>query len=355
MGMKFLFGGEYTKPEPARNDKGFDYRQYLKSIGMVGSVSAKNVQVNKKNQGNILEALACHTQKGIEGQVRKKLKNQAHQDVLLGILLGNDDGLEDDVKENFRNSSLSHILAVSGMHVAYLIAIVNYIGGKCKVGKRNQKMILILLLGFFMLLTNRTPSVRRACVMAILAMVAILVCRKSDILNNMAISLFLILIQNPFAICNIGLILSYSATLGIVLLSPIFISKSSKNTWQANLIQKVKSLIIVSVSAWVSILPISMICFQSVSFTFLVSNLMVSVLMGMIMMLGIFISIPISIPFLAEILSLLLSLLLWVSEFVSNLPFSHILVCSPNMGMVVFYFIVLATWIYTKKLGRKSL
>ncbi len=156
-GDEISFIGEYQEPSMARNEKGFDNKQYLQSIGIVGSVTTKKVQVLKKNEGNPFEKLACQIQKGMEEQIRKKLPNKNHQDVLLGILLGNDDEMEKEQKENFRKSSLSHILAVSGMHVAYLVMLVDWCSKKMKIGKRKEKGILVFVLAFFMLLTNRNP------------------------------------------------------------------------------------------------------------------------------------------------------------------------------------------------------
>lgn len=192
--------------------------------------------------------------------------------------------------------------------------------------------------------------------MAILGIMAVFVHQKSDIRNNMAISLWLILIGNPFAICNTGLILSYSATLGIVLLSPIFMAKapkSEKNTWQANVLQKIKEVMIVSVSAWVSILPINMVFFQTISLTFLGSNVMVSFLMGLIVPLGFLISLPIWLPILPEVLNILLKILIWTSEVFSGLSLSHILVCPPPITVILLYFLVLLTWVYLRNLKKK--
>ncbi len=191
--------------------------------------------------------------------------------------------------------------------------------------------------------------------MAILGVIAVLVCRKSDTLNNMAISLWLILMHNPFAITNTGLILSYLATLGIILLMPIWLSKiKEENTKKAKWLQKGKTLILVSVSAWIAILPIHMLLFQTISVTFLVSNLMVSFLTGIIMMLGFLVSLPISIPLVAKILSMVVSILIWISEIFSNFPLSNILVCPPHIPVIILYFGSLFTWIYIQKLRDKT-
>lgn len=290
----------------------------------------------------MFQSIACKLQKIIEEQIRQKT-NTAYQDVLLGILLGNDDGIDNETKENFRKSSLSHILAVSGMHVAYITTIVDYLLKKLKIGKKKIKIITILFLIFFILLTNNTPSVRRACIMAGLSTMAMLVNQKSDIINNMAISLLITLIQNPFSIFNTGLILSYSATLGIVLLMPVLLKKEGK----------IRSIIIVSICAQIAILPINIMLFQNISLTFIFSNIIISLIIGIIIMLGFVISIPINIPILPNLLDMLLFILTKVSEIFSNIPLSYILICPPSIIFVILYYVMLLFIIYIKKIQRK--
>lgn len=285
----------------------------------------------------------------IENQIRKKIKTKEHQDILLGILLGNDDGIEEEVKQNFIESNLSHILAVSGMHVAYVIAITNYTLTVLKIGKKKIKIITIILLTFFMMLTNNTPSVRRACIMAILSIIAVLIGRKSDNINNMGISLLIILIQNPFYILNTGLILSYTATLGIILLLP------KEKEEEIKPLQKIKKLAQVSISVCIAILPVNMILFRTISLTFIFSNILISFIIGIIIILGFIISTPISLPILPTILEILLSALTKITEIFSNIPISNILVCPPTYLVIFIYYIMLLFGIYLKKLKRKTI
>lgn len=287
--------------------------------------------------------------KAIESQIRNKIKTKEHQDILLGILLGNDESIEKETKQNFIKSNLSHILAVSGMHVAYVIAITTYILTLLKIGKKKTKIITIILLIFFMLLTNNTPSVRRACIMAILSIIAILINRKSDNINNMGVSLLIILIQNPFYILNTGLILSYIATLGIILI----LSKEKEE--EIKLFQKIKQIMQVSIYAYMAILPVNMLLFKTISLTFIFSNILISSIIGIIIILGFTISIPIYIPIVPTILEVLLSALTKITEIFSNIPISNILTCPPTYLVIFIYYAILLVCIYIKKLKRKNL
>lgn len=361
-GDEISFEGEYNEPDGARNEKGFDYKKYLRSNGIIGVVTTSKVEKINTNKGDPLEKIVCNTQNIIENAIRNNIKKKEHQDILIGILLGKDEGIEKDLKEDFVNSNLSHILAVSGMHVAYIITIVDYLLSTLKIGKKQTKIITIFFLIFFMALANGTPSVRRACIMAGIGIGANLIYQKSDIINNMAISALVILVQNPFAIWNTGFILSYSATLGIVLLTPIFLPKEEtveKNKWKKIWIQKIKPVFVVSISSWIAIFPISMLLFGTISFTFIFSNLMVSAIIGTIIMLGMVASIPIHIPIVSDILfsllDFLLAILTKISQVFSSMPLSHILVYPPSIGIIILYYGSVFLWIYQKKLNRKRI
>ena len=274
---------------------------------------------------------------------------------MLGILLGKDEGIEQGIKENFAKASFSHILAVSGLHVVCVITILGFLLSKGKIGRRKIKVITLLVLAFFVLLTNHTPSVRRACMMAGFGILATLVERKSDTINNIAISLLIILIQNPFSLMNTGLILSYSAVLGITLMSPIFLKENQNKTiWN----EKIKPIIVISSLVQIAILPISIVLFQRFSITFIFSNLLVSFFMGILMMLGFFISIPIQIPILSDIIIFILdklfTFLLKISEVFASFPLSNLLVCTPKASIIIIYYIGLLFWVYWKTLKQKE-
>ena len=88
--------------------------------------------------------------------------------ILLGLMLGYKENINEELEENFRNASMMHILAVSGMHVAYLILGINIFFNRI-IGKRKTNFLIIAILTFYMFVTNFTPSITRAGVMGILA------------------------------------------------------------------------------------------------------------------------------------------------------------------------------------------
>ncbi len=275
--------------------------------------------------------------------------------MLLGILIGDDNELSKSVKEDFQNSSLSHILAVSGMHVSFVIMFVTVALSKLNSPKKISRTICISFLVFFIFLTGETPSVKRACIMAILQLVAQLIYRKSDTITNLSVSLLLILIANPFSIMDISLILSFSATCGIIFFyDTIFTFVNRKINSNSNkVITKVNEIVSISISAQILIFPLSMILFNTISLTFLFSNLLISTFIGLIIILG-FISIIIPQEFLFKILEILLNILLKTADMFSKISISHISVITPSLTTVFSYYLIIFVFTYLHLTRKKA-
>lgn len=123
------------------------------------------------------------------------------------FLFGEKSKLSDETKTIFQDSSLSHMIAISGAHVGIVLGVLRFIGKKC--AKRLWKMCLILFLVCFSVFVGGSPSVVRACVSAELSLLASLCYRKADTINNLGLSICLLIFLNPFCILDIGLQLSY--------------------------------------------------------------------------------------------------------------------------------------------------
>lgn len=166
-GYKVKFSGKFVEPDIQRNYKGFNYKQYLKSIGIYGTVKADNAEIIGKGKVSSIKLLANKVSNYIKLIMEKNIENEDNKNLLLAILLGKDEKLKTEIKENFQDSNLSHILAVSGMHVSYVILGITLLLNKCKISKKLIKIATIILLIFFIFLTGEAPSVKRACIMAI--------------------------------------------------------------------------------------------------------------------------------------------------------------------------------------------
>lgn len=125
--------GKFVKPERQRNEGGFDYSLYLKSISVVGTIQANKVNVMSHGQMNKIDEKFYQINKKIKENVCS-MADERTAGILIGILLGDTSYIEEETKENFRDSNISHILAVSGMHITYLILGLNLF-----LKKKNRK------------------------------------------------------------------------------------------------------------------------------------------------------------------------------------------------------------------------
>lgn len=137
---------------------------------------------------------------------------------LTAILTGDKTGLSRQGASDLSEAGLYHILAVSGMHCGFLLALVTLLTGRHR--RHLTALCAIPLLLFYALLTGASPSVLRACVMLSLLAAAPLFRRESDGPTSLAAALFLILLTNPFAAASISLQLSFGAVAGLLWLTP---------------------------------------------------------------------------------------------------------------------------------------
>ena len=344
--------GELKKPNDARNYKGFDYKQYLKSKKIYATVSSENYKIISKNKIDIISKVINSVQNNMKSNINKIL-NEEEAALCIGILVGDREAISEQTEDNFKKSNLTHMLAVSGSHITYIINALAMLLGK--TSKRTSKIFTIIILIFFMALTGFTFSVIRACIMGILVLLASLMYRKPDTINNLGISSFIILLFNPYAISDAGFLLSYGGTIGIVLLGDkienAIYKEENKNK---NIINKIIKYIIISFSITLSanliIIPIMAYNFSTVSFTFWISNILAAPIMEIATIFGFiiyFISIffiPLA-KFLGIFLNLLLYLLLKIAEVSSLIPGSSIYIKTPYIIECIIYYLFIVIWL----------
>ena len=380
-----LVEGDFSLPNSKRNDGGFDYQLYLKTKGISGFVQAKSAI---KQESNLtLFDIINRTIYNARIKCEKVLENTYVKDVcdfLKGLLLADTSDISNEVKEEFQNANLSHLLAISGLHVSYVYLLINKTLSRYRIGKAKRFIIIITFLLFFLMITNYPVSCTRAVIMQILALMAFLCKRKYNFINSTLISLLILLLINPYNVYNSGMWLSYGGVVGIVLfnkpiilnilklkikLKHIFKGKRIKtkenNIWFINnsISQNIRkriekyfiNTIATSVSVQIVIFPIMWFCYGSVSITFVISNILISGIIGYIIMLG-FISIlegfllgiikailgfSFNISIVGFTNNLLVKCGLELTNFCSKLPLEKIELSKPDWIFILIYYLLL--------------
>ena len=356
--------GEFQEPSNKRNFGGFSYKNYLKTVKIYGTIKAKTVDVLDENKGNFLISFVNNVSNYIEKNVQNIL-NKKEAGMLMGVLIGDTTNIDKKIEENFKISSLSHILAVSGMQVTYIITFMYFLF-KNSLGKRKTKIIIIISLIFYTILTGFQPSIVRASIMGILMIGADLVYRKNDFLTSMCFSLLLMLIYNPFLITSVGLQLSYLGTIGIVAFNKTILKilknikiKNRKYKYKINrklilIIGKIKEILAITISASIAVFPVMLFTFNLFGIYFLITNLLASIIIGPITIFGTvvliisFIYLPLA-KILGGVLEVFIDVLIYISNF-SKLPLAKIYIITPKVFQIGIFYIICIILNYVYKI-----
>lgn len=362
--------GNFKTPEIQRNFYGFDYNEYLKQKNIIGTIEIENYDLLKTNEKSIYIKLQNHIN-NIKNQLYKMLPKDIAS-IFTGIVIGDKTNIDENIIENFKNSSLSHVLAVSGMNISFLImgvSIFNKI-----TGKRKNFILAIFIIIIYMIITGFSASIYRAGIMGILMLISKIIYRKSDIWTNLSTSLLILLLTNPFLLFDIGLQLSYLGTIGIILFQKTIFKTLTKYTYKIKsikysrskiknkIILKILEIISVTTSAQITITPILIYQFHSISTYFIISNLLVSIIieplfiLSLIFLFSLIIFKPIA-SFLAVFIKIGYNLLIKIS-YIGELPKAQILLTRPHLISIIIYVIAFSGILFYNKLkinkDRKS-
>ncbi len=238
--------GEFTLRPAADGSSDAAGRYRLsKGIHLVGSGKIQRVSRPEHLSIRVLPRLAAH-------RLSEILRQAAPADVspfLQAILCGDRSELDAGARHDLTAAGLSHIIAVSGMHVAILMsALVLLLGRNSKLGS----LIGIAVLLFFVFLTGASASVVRAAVMLILMLLAPLLKRESDTPTNLGHAALMILACNPWTVADAGFQLSFLAMTGLLLFTkPLYTHFKESRPWKTLLHWKPRTFGPVSFRNWI--------------------------------------------------------------------------------------------------------
>ena len=337
VGDMLLINGTYVEPEVARNERGFNYKEYLKTLEIYGTVEINHYKVIKKGRINKLILYTARLKEILKSNISKVIKKEENKNLLIAMILGDTEDLSEELKTDFLNSNLYHILSVSGGQVSNIIIGITILFRLLKIHKKIMDALCIVILIEFMFLTGLTLSIIRACIMCIINLISGLIIRRYDIANSLGISLLIILINNPFAINSLSVLLSYFGFLGIIVLGSFTIKEVNK-VIKNNILRYIFNIVISSVAAQIFIFPIILYVFGTISLTFIFSNLLIIPLSTIITIIGLFIMIcPLPIFGFVEPL---IELTINIVGFFSNIGISKIYCIIPNIKEIIIYYVM---------------
>jgi len=228
---------------------------------------------------------------------------QGHDEYALGtaLVLGFRDDIDAATKQAYANTGTTHIMAVSGLQVGLLFAALQLVLARLPLrlygGSVQRRRLFTVLLGLtfiwsYAFLTGLSASVLRAAVMFSLVSVGQAFERQSSIFNTLSAAAFLLLLYNPYLLCDVGFQLSFLAVLSIVYLQPRLVRwfdarnfvldrqrswhsplRQRLTRWAAWLANATWEITALSVAAQVATFPLGLYYFHQFPFSFLLSNL----------------------------------------------------------------------------------
>ncbi|MBR2548159.1 MAG: DNA internalization-related competence protein ComEC/Rec2 [Eubacterium sp.] len=219
-GSVIEFRGRLDVPEGARNPRCFDYRTYLRGRGIGLICSTNNIRVIKEN-GSVLGAVRRRVISFREGFIGALCNetNDKTEALLRGVLFGDTNSMDEEMKDDFRSNGTAHVLAVSGLHIGLLYSIFRTLRRRTPIA--GMTGVFIAILAVYGTMTLWTASVTRAAAVIFLMETGERLDRRFDLLTSLGFVSMLVLISNPYALYDTSFIMSYLAALSIGVLYPV--------------------------------------------------------------------------------------------------------------------------------------
>lgn len=219
--------GKLRQFEEAANKGNFDSRKYYLSLGFYGKIEAGTIEIINSDYSGIRQGLyelrmeiierlekLCSDNKGIFCIINNK------NGIIGAIILGDKTDLDSDIKELYSVSGIAHILAISGLHISFIgMAIYRLLRRRFRFLFSAAVSIPVVL--SFGIMSGFGISTMRAIIMFILKIIGEVLGRKYDAITAISLAGLVLLVQNPFVVCNSGFQMSFGAIIAIVLILPI--------------------------------------------------------------------------------------------------------------------------------------
>lgn len=354
-GQEVRIQGALERPSISSNYGGFDYRNYLhyKRIHWLLKVKGASevVQLNRTGGWGTPQLL------GNIDKLRQALG--AKVDALFpdwqggymkGLLIGLADELEPDKYTQFTNLGLSHILAISGSHVAINIGLLLGLCRLCRLTKESSQLLALGFTPFYVLLTGFTPSVIRAGMMTMLGLYLLRRGLLKDGLHLVSASCLVMLIWDPYLLVNVSFQLSFAVTAGLIVFVPLL------RPWLKWLPGRFRSAVAITVAAQLVSFPLTIFYFNQVSILSLAANLvlvpvvslvslpggMAALLVGLIWMpLARFIAYPV-----IQLNRLTFVITEWLNSWMGSMTYWK----SPSLLWMLSFYVVLY-WLLSREAG----
>lgn len=219
-GDRVRVAGELARPAIASNSGGFDYRRYLSSQRIHWLLQARGAaSVTVVPEAGWSAAALLGRVDAAREHLGARLSHlyPSHQSgYMQGLILGLREELDPDTFNRFAKLGLTHILAISGLHVAVFMVMLGGLLKLLRISRERSQLSLMAAIPFYVLLTGASPSVLRAGIMAILGLYAARLGKLKDGMHLLAAAAVAILAYDPYYLDSVSFQLSFAVTFGLI-------------------------------------------------------------------------------------------------------------------------------------------
>lgn len=253
VGSELSFTGEITRPPSAPNPGVFDYRAYLSTQFVYGLCYPQDYTIRSKNEKGFLVRLKSKFSQNIKQYIKEPA-------LPLALVLGDRTQLSKEQKENWRLLGISHLLAISGMHVGFLALFLTFIVKFIPLRSAARLLVSQLLLLIYIVLAGSSASAWRAFLVSALAGYGVLRGRERNALHNWAMVGSGFLLLKPELLFSPSFSLSFLASGGILLWAPLLSLKS-----KSKVLNYLAGSLLISLVAQLSLMPLLVHYFSEIA------------------------------------------------------------------------------------------
>lgn len=278
-GLRVTLRGTLESPQPARNFGAFDYRRYLhlqRIHWLVKVPGASSLQMGQSTRGAAAAMGYIDALRDRLGERIERLFPGWQAGYMKGLLIGLQDELDPDKYLEFTQLGLTHILAISGSHVAINVALVLGLLRICRVTRETAITVAFFFVPGYMLLTGFSPSVIRSGLMTMLGLYLLRRGLLKDSLNVLAAAAMLMLIWDPYYLLNVSFQLSFAVTAGLIMFVPLLAP------YLRGLPGKTGSAAAITLAAQLVSFPLTAVYFNQFSLLSIPANLLLVPVIGML-------------------------------------------------------------------------
>ncbi|NMB10429.1 MAG: DNA internalization-related competence protein ComEC/Rec2, partial [Tissierellia bacterium] len=341
IGNKVKIDLQIKEPKRNTNPKLFNYKLYLqtKDIFSTSTSRGNNIEILEKENLNSFEKTSINFRKNVSEVLNKSL-DEKNSMLMKSIILGDSSFLDEADVLKFRKLGLSHILAISGLHIGIIFGFIIYILNVLKVHRSKSMLISIILIWIYGYLVGYPPSVLRGSIMFSFMILANITSYRYDSLNILSLSGLLMLLYRPLWLFSVGFQLSFLATATILLFTPRVKDIININN------KKIKDALIIIISAQIGTLPLVIYYFNELQSISILANLMlvpllsISLVFSFTTLIVSILSIKLSI-FIGILTNAILNISNFIADILNNFTYLNITIHSPSvLEMLIYYFII---------------